>query len=106
MAWHGNYAPYKYCLDNFNVINSVSYDHIDPSIFTVLTCPSLEPGTAVADFVIFPPRWSVQVCPHPTRVCVLFACFLTPDVPLKWVTRSTRSARPTTTATACLSLWA
>jgi len=60
VAWHGNYVPYKYNLANFNVINSVSFDHCDPSIFTVLTCPSLKPGTAIADFVIFPPRWSVQ----------------------------------------------
>jgi len=59
VAWHGNYAPYKYNLANFCVINSVSYDHCDPSIFTVLTCPSSKPGTAIADFVIFPPRWSV-----------------------------------------------
>lgn len=102
VAWHGNYAPYKYDLDNFNVINSVSFDHIvsnrvvsrawtvprcqwlyvppgpglngsgsialtsgseqDPSIFTVLTCPTNTPGVALLDFVIFPPRWSVQVC--------------------------------------------
>ncbi|KAF8951708.1 hypothetical protein CPC16_011007 [Podila verticillata] len=60
VAWHGNYAPYKYNLALFNTINSVSYDHIDPSIFTVLTCKSEKPGTAIADFVIFPPRWSVQ----------------------------------------------
>ncbi|XP_008545920.1 homogentisate 1,2-dioxygenase [Microplitis demolitor] len=60
VAWHGNYVPYKYNLNNFMVINSVSFDHCDPSIFTVLTCPSLKPGTAIADFVIFPPRWSVQ----------------------------------------------
>ncbi|XP_062510810.1 homogentisate 1,2-dioxygenase-like isoform X2 [Corticium candelabrum] len=60
VAWHGNYAPYKYNLDNFVVVNSVSVDHLDPSIFTVLTCPSTKPGVAVADFVIFPPRWSVQ----------------------------------------------
>ncbi|KAJ1928632.1 hypothetical protein FBU59_007116, partial [Linderina macrospora] len=46
VAWHGNYAPYKYDLANFNVINSVSFDHIDPSIFTVLTCKSAHPGTA------------------------------------------------------------
>lgn len=59
-AWHGNYVPYKYDLTHFQVINSVSFDHCDPSIFTVLTCPSLKPGTAIADFVIFPPRWSVQ----------------------------------------------
>merc|ERR1712013_530872 len=59
VAWHGNYAPYKYNLANYCVINSVSFDHCDPSIFTVLTCPSSKPGTAIADFVIFPPRWSV-----------------------------------------------
>ncbi|XP_078045529.1 homogentisate 1,2-dioxygenase [Augochlora pura] len=60
VAWHGNYVPYKYNLDRFMIVNSVSFDHCDPSIFTVLTCPSLKPGTAAADFVIFPPRWSVQ----------------------------------------------
>ena len=59
-AWHGNYAPYKYELWRFATVNSVSFDHMDPSIFTVLTAPSLQPGTAVADFVIFPPRWSVH----------------------------------------------
>lgn len=59
VAWHGNYVPYKYDLSKFNTINTVSYDHCDPSIFTVLTCPSTKPGTAIADFVIFPPRWSV-----------------------------------------------
>jgi len=60
VAWHGNYAPYKYDLNNFMPVNTVLFDHADPSIFTVLTCPSLKPGTAVADFVIFPPRWSVS----------------------------------------------
>jgi homogentisate 1,2-dioxygenase len=60
VAWHGNYTPYKYDLDRFMVINSVAFDHADPSIFTVLTCPSGKPGTAIADFVIFPPRWSVS----------------------------------------------
>lgn len=60
VAWHGNYVPFKYDLANFMVINSVSFDHCDPSIFTVLTCPSAKPGTAIADFVIFPPRWAVQ----------------------------------------------
>lgn len=56
---HGNYYPYKYDLTLFNTINTVSYDHPDPSIFTVLTCPSDEAGTAVCDFAIFPPRWMV-----------------------------------------------
>jgi homogentisate 1,2-dioxygenase len=59
VAWHGNYAPYKYDLSCFQVINSVSFDHCDPSIFTVLTSPSELPGVANVDFVIFPPRWSV-----------------------------------------------
>ena len=59
VAWHGNYAPYKYDLRRFNTIGSISYDHPDPSIFTVLTSPSDTPGTANMDFVIFPPRWLV-----------------------------------------------
>jgi len=59
VAWHGNYAPYKYDLARFNPINTVSFDHPDPSIFTVLTSPSETPGTANVDFVIFPPRWMV-----------------------------------------------
>jgi homogentisate 1,2-dioxygenase len=59
VAWHGNYAPYKYDLSKFNVINTVSFDHPDPSIFTVLTSPSDTPGLANCDFVIFPPRWMV-----------------------------------------------
>jgi homogentisate 1,2-dioxygenase len=57
VAWHGNYAPYKYDLRLFNTINTVSFDHPDPSIFTVLTSPSGLPGTANIDFVIFPERW-------------------------------------------------
>jgi homogentisate 1,2-dioxygenase len=60
VAWHGNYAPYKYDLARFNAVNSVSFDHIDPSIFTVLSSPSETPGTANLDFVIFPPRWIVS----------------------------------------------
>ncbi len=59
VGWHGNYAPYRYDLRRFNTIGSISYDHPDPSIFTVLTSPSDTPGTANADFVIFPPRWLV-----------------------------------------------
>jgi len=59
VAWHGNYAPYKYNLEHFVPMNTVRVDHADPSIFTVLTCPSSKPGTAIADFVIFPPRWTV-----------------------------------------------
>ncbi len=59
VAWHGNYAPYKYDLARFNTINTVSFDHADPSIFTVLTSPSDTPGVANVDFVIFPPRWLV-----------------------------------------------
>lgn len=59
VAWHGNYAPYKYDLSRFNTINTVSFDHPDPSIFTVLTSPSDTPGMANVDFVIFPPRWMV-----------------------------------------------
>ena len=59
VAWHGNYAPYKYDLRNFNTMGTVSKDHPDPSIYTVLSSPSHRPGTANMDFVIFPPRWLV-----------------------------------------------
>jgi len=59
VAWHGNYAPYKYDLARYNCINTVSFDHPDPSIYTVMTSPSLQPGTANVDFAIFPPRWLV-----------------------------------------------
>lgn len=59
VAWHGNYAPYRYDLTTFQTINTVSFDHPDPSIFTVLSAPSELPGTANCDFVIFPPRWMV-----------------------------------------------
>ena len=59
VGWHGNYAPYKYDLRSFNTIGSISFDHPDPSIFTVLTSPSDTPGTANLDFAIFPPRWLV-----------------------------------------------
>jgi homogentisate 1,2-dioxygenase len=65
VAWHGNYVPYKYDLSNFMVINTVSFDHADPSIFTVLTSPSGTAGVANCDFVIFPPRW--QVAEHSFR---------------------------------------
>ncbi len=59
VAWHGNLAPWRYDLSRFNTINTVSFDHPDPSIFTLLTSPSDVPGRANADFVIFPPRWMV-----------------------------------------------
>ena len=57
VAWHGNYAPYKYDLRLFNTIGSISYDHPDPSIFLVLQSLSDTPGVDDIDFVIFPPRW-------------------------------------------------
>ncbi|RNF84406.1 homogentisate 1,2-dioxygenase [Montanilutibacter psychrotolerans] len=59
VAWHGNYAPYKYDLRRFNTIGSISFDHPDPSIFLVLHSASDTPGTSNLDFVIFPPRWLV-----------------------------------------------
>ncbi len=59
VAWHGNYAPYKYDLRRFSPVGPVLFDHADPSIFTTLTSPSETPGTANIDFVIFPDRWAV-----------------------------------------------
>ena len=65
VAWAGNSAPYKYDLALFNAMGSISYDHPDPSIYTVLTSPTEVPGLANLDFVIFPPRW--QVAEHTFR---------------------------------------
>src|SRR5688572_25950094 len=59
VAWHGNYAPYKYDLRRFSPVGALLFDHPDPSIFTTLTSPTDTPGTANVDFVIFPPRWMV-----------------------------------------------
>ena len=59
VAWHGNYAPYKYDLRRFSPVGALLFDHPDPSIFTVLTAPSETPGTANVDFLIFPERWAV-----------------------------------------------
>ena len=59
VAWHGNYAPYKYDLRNFSPVGPLLFDHADPSIFTTLTAPTGTPGSANVDFVIFPDRWMV-----------------------------------------------
>jgi homogentisate 1,2-dioxygenase len=59
VAWHGNYAPYKYDLRRYSPVGPILYDHADPSIFTVLTSPSETPGTANIDFVLFSDRWLV-----------------------------------------------
>ena len=59
VAWHGSNYPYVYDLARFNTLGTVSYDHPDPSIYTVLTSPSDTDGVANADFVVFPPRWLV-----------------------------------------------
>ena len=60
VAWHGNYAPYRYNLANFVAFNTVTFDPPDPSINTVLTAPTAVPGTANVDFAVFPPRWIVS----------------------------------------------
>ncbi len=65
VAWHGNYAPYKYDLRLFCPVGALLFDHPDPSIFCVLTSPSLQPGVGDIDFVIFPERW--QVAEHTFR---------------------------------------
>lgn len=72
VGWHGNYVPYKYDLARFLVINSVSFDHLDPSIFTVLTAQTEEAGTAVCDFAIFPPRYLVQDHTFRYLFCLIF----------------------------------
>lgn len=59
VAWHGNHAPYVYDLADFQVLGSISFDHPDPSLFTVLTSQTTTPGLANVDFVVFAPRWLV-----------------------------------------------
>ena len=59
VAWHGNYAPWKYDLNHYCPVGAISFDHPDPSIYTVLTAPSGIDGTANIDFVLFTERWSV-----------------------------------------------
>jgi homogentisate 1,2-dioxygenase len=59
VAWHGNHVPYKYDLRRFNVMGSISFDHPDPSIFTVLQAPShttSSAGSDMIDFAVFAPR--------------------------------------------------
>ncbi|KAN0104027.1 homogentisate 1,2-dioxygenase [Russula decolorans] len=59
VAWHGTYVPYKYALEKFVNVGSISKDHIDPSIFCVLTAKSKIPHHPLVDFLIFSPRWDV-----------------------------------------------
>ena len=119
VAWHGLYYPYKYDLGRFNTIGSTSYDHPDPSIYTVLTAQSPVTGTAVADFVIFPPRWLVMEDvsstlsirtfypekrkqyphPHPPSTHTSWTNNTTPPPPRP-------SAHHGTTATQCPNSWA
>jgi len=61
VGWHGNYVPYRYDLALYCAVNSVTFDHMDPSIFTVLTAQTVNPGVAACDFVVFPPRWAVHM---------------------------------------------
>lgn len=59
VAWYGSHVPCKYDMRLFMALNTVTYDHPDPSIGTVLSAYTASPGLANVDFVIFPPRWMV-----------------------------------------------
>jgi homogentisate 1,2-dioxygenase len=59
VAWRGTYVPYKYDLNRFQCINTVTFDHPDPSIYCVLASPTAVPGVANVEVGCFPPRWSV-----------------------------------------------
>jgi len=59
VAWRGNYVPYKYDLDRFQCINTVTFDHPDPSIYCVLASPTAVEGTSNVELGCFPPRWIV-----------------------------------------------
>ncbi|KAI8874410.1 GG23710 [Ramicandelaber brevisporus] len=66
VAWHGNYAPFKYDTKNFCAVGTLSFDHMDPSSFTMLTVKSAFPGTSIVDFIGFVPHW--QVSEHSFRL--------------------------------------
>lgn len=74
VAWHGNYVPYKYDLTKFVNVGSISVDHIDPSIFCVITAPSRDPAAPLADFLIFSPRWDVASHSKSSRFWVCSRC--------------------------------
>lgn len=59
VAWHGNYAPYKYAIEKFVNMACVEKEQADPTIYCVLTAKSKIPGVSVSDFLAFTPRWSV-----------------------------------------------
>ncbi|KAH8646821.1 homogentisate 1,2-dioxygenase [Xylariales sp. PMI_506] len=59
VAWHGNYAPFKYAMEKFINSATVDRDQSDPSIYCVLTARSKIPGIALSDFLVFTPKWSV-----------------------------------------------
>lgn len=59
VAWHGNYLPFKYPLERFNSLGSVSWDHPDPSILTILNCPIDHSGSSALDVAVFQARWDV-----------------------------------------------
>jgi homogentisate 1,2-dioxygenase len=60
-AWHGTFYPYKYDLARFCVLGNALFDEHDPCLYVVLTAPAYgEPGNALVDFAIIPPRWQVS----------------------------------------------
>ncbi|KAJ5660987.1 uncharacterized protein N7484_000359 [Penicillium longicatenatum] len=59
IAWHGNYAPYKYAMEKFINTATVDRDQSDPSIYCVLTARSKRSGVALSEFLVFTPKWSV-----------------------------------------------
>ncbi|KAJ5126580.1 hypothetical protein N7448_007359 [Penicillium atrosanguineum] len=59
VAWHGNYAPYKYAMEKFINTATVDRDQSDPSIYCVLTAKSKRSGVALSEFLVFTPKWSV-----------------------------------------------
>ncbi|KAK0434287.1 homogentisate 1,2-dioxygenase [Armillaria borealis] len=59
VAWQGNYVPYKYAMEKFIFVGSVSKDHLDPSVFTVLTAKSKATGIPLVEILTVSERWNV-----------------------------------------------
>lgn len=57
VAWHGNYAPYKYGMEKFINVATVDRDQSDPSLYCVLTAKSKRSGVALSEFLVFTPKW-------------------------------------------------
>ncbi len=58
-AWKGNYAPWRFNMDDFVPVVAGSKDHLDPSSHLVLAVENLDGGNFV-ELVCFAPRYIID----------------------------------------------